>query len=120
MRISDWSSDVCSSDLLLAIGLLHLPELEDLAHDLDVDAAALGLGEDLADIRAERGLLLLQALDSLDEGTPTFARDAADIRHASTSYGLDFVRTYTGRAITFLTDRHNRPHCLHKETERAP
>src|SRR3546814_6739105 len=112
MRISDWSSDVCSSDLLLAIGLLHLPELEDLAHDLDVEAAALGLGEDLADIRAERGLLLLQALDSLDEGTQTFARDAADIRHASTSYGMDFVRTSAVRTIPFLTGRRNRTQCF--------
>src|SRR3546814_16816751 len=36
MRISDWSSDVCSSDLDLVQRLLHLVELERLDNRLDL------------------------------------------------------------------------------------
>src|SRR3546814_10065634 len=46
MRISDWSSDVCSSDLALA--LLHLPlhAAADLLFDLEHAEFALHEGED--------------------------------------------------------------------------
>src|SRR3546814_8541222 len=52
MRISDWSSDVCSSDLLRRVALgqhLHL-----LAVDLDVVLAGL----DLARVGAVHGIIL--------------------------------------------------------------
>src|SRR3546814_2449445 len=47
---------------LVAVVLVHLPQLQDLAHDLDVEAVALGLGEDVADVGGAGRLLLLQAL----------------------------------------------------------
>src|SRR3546814_9777197 len=34
MRISDWSSDVCSSDLIVEAGLSELPRLDERAHDI--------------------------------------------------------------------------------------
>src|SRR3546814_20086665 len=47
MRISDWSSDVCSSDLVDEHGALGLQRLHDVAvvHDLmaDIDRGAIGL-----------------------------------------------------------------------------
>src|SRR3546814_8313867 len=50
MRISDWSSDVCSSDLLLALGLGHGGQDRALALDhLVVDAAGGELLLHLAD-----------------------------------------------------------------------
>src|SRR3546814_1618182 len=58
MRISDWSSDVCSSDLRLARGA----SLTDFAEKINVDAAALvqmlfSLGE------------MVTATESVDEAT---------------------------------------------------
>src|SRR3546814_1458580 len=41
MRISDWSSDVCSSDLLAAFGMVHPATLK--AFDLDGPVAAVEL-----------------------------------------------------------------------------
>jgi hypothetical protein len=69
--------------LLLAVVLLHFAQLDDLAHDLGVEAGRLGLGEDLADVGCERRLLLLQALDALDERLETLRRNAADIGHVT-------------------------------------
>jgi hypothetical protein len=51
--------------LLLAVGLFHFPQLDHLAHDLGVEAVALGFGVDLADIGAEIGLFGFQPLDAL-------------------------------------------------------
>src|SRR3546814_20685132 len=42
MRISDWSSDVCSSDLLVRRGLVERIE----GFELDLGRVALGAGED--------------------------------------------------------------------------
>src|SRR3546814_15021439 len=49
MRISDWSSDVCSSDLLLQVGLA-----EHRAHEIALlDADAMLAGQHAADLDAE-------------------------------------------------------------------
>ena len=61
--------------LLLAVGLVHATDPDDLAHDLGVEAGALGLGIDLLDVAGERPLLLLEPLDALDKGLQLCARD---------------------------------------------
>ena len=55
--------------LLLAalVGVL-LAQAHDGAQRLDVEAGALGLGIDVADVVGGRLLLLLEPLDALDEG----------------------------------------------------
>src|SRR3546814_14852110 len=81
MRISDWSSDVCSSDLLLiAIASVHLPDLDDLAHRLHAEAVALGFGKNVLNVFAQPLLLFLQSLDSLDIRATLLSRLAAAIR----------------------------------------
>src|SRR3546814_10519876 len=49
MRISDWSSDVCSSDLRLVIEVIGEPELRALARRQGLVAADQPLGQLLAD-----------------------------------------------------------------------
>src|SRR5260370_11167554 len=65
--------------LLVEIVLVHLTEPDELAHDLGIEAGTLGLGVDFLDVRRERALLLLQALDALDEGFQSIPGDAGDI-----------------------------------------
>src|SRR3546814_5073388 len=50
MRISDWSSDVCSSDLQLSIGAMHDPDR--LAAPFDRNHLA---GSDIRDVDFDRG-----------------------------------------------------------------
>src|SRR5262245_61910957 len=69
--------------LLLAVGGVHFAQADDLAHHLAVEASALGLGIDLADVRGEARLLLLQPLDALDERAQPIRRDAAGLLHDS-------------------------------------
>src|SRR5690606_35800754 len=52
---------------LLALDLVLLAKAHDLADHLGVVALALGLGEDLLDVVGDRGLVLLEALDALDD-----------------------------------------------------
>jgi hypothetical protein len=56
------------SVLLLDLRLVLLPALHDLAHDLGIEAVALGLGIDLADVRREGVLLAIQPLNAVEEG----------------------------------------------------
>src|SRR5262245_8622569 len=53
--------------LLLAVGGVHFAQAHDLAHHLGIEAAALGLGVDLADVGGEAGLFLLEPLDAIEE-----------------------------------------------------
>src|SRR3546814_18003454 len=67
MRISDWSSDVCSSDLRMLVEILgdqnlgadrhrHAPEIgQDLALDADaLDPRGVGFARDRTDLLGER------------------------------------------------------------------
>ena len=54
--------------LLLPLGARPSSEPDHLAHDLGVEPLPLRLGEDVADVVGDPLLLLLQALDALDEG----------------------------------------------------
>src|SRR3546814_7481151 len=75
MRISDWSSDVCSSDLEVLLCLLHAlsarPRLEDV--DGDPEFAQGSRARDLRELRLERlGVRLetpLQTVDGRDRST---------------------------------------------------
>src|SRR3546814_15113773 len=54
MRISDWSSDVCSSDLLVAGAPLSQEALADLTEDLDaIMGADLGAAQCLCELRTD-------------------------------------------------------------------
>src|ERR1044072_5016947 len=58
--------DVEQGFLLLTVGGIHFAQAHDLAPHLGIEAAALALGIDLADVGGEARLLLLQSLDALD------------------------------------------------------
>ena len=51
----------------LPVMRLHLPQADDLAHDLAVISIGLCLQIDVLDVVADALLLLFQALDALDE-----------------------------------------------------
>ena len=54
-------------------------QADHLPHHLDVEARALGLVVDVLDIARQRGLLLLEPLDALDEGLQLLARGKMQI-----------------------------------------
>src|SRR3546814_481423 len=75
MRISDWSSDVCSSDLFLKIA--ELSSLSKAAEELDLSQSGLSrqlaglealLGQALF-VRTGRGVALTEAGEKLQQGT---------------------------------------------------
>jgi len=61
--------------------LVHSSDLDDLAHDLQFEAAVFGIGVDFLDIFAEPAFLVFEPLDELDRRFELRARDAPDIRH---------------------------------------
>jgi hypothetical protein len=65
--------------LLLAVGRALLAQPDDLAQHLDVEAERLGLGELVADVLGERLLVLLQALDLLDDWRSCFCAEACSV-----------------------------------------
>src|SRR5262249_35043583 len=73
--------DLQEGFLLLAVGGGPSAQAGDLAHNPGVEAAALGLGIDLADVGGETRLLFLEPLDALDERTQAIRRDAAGLLH---------------------------------------
>src|SRR3546814_15979508 len=92
MRISDWSSDVCSSDLRLA-ALRHLPralevyDRQDARHDRRLDAGGprpvdeaqvvVGIEEELGDRAAGAGVAL--ALQVVEVGGGVARSDARSV-----------------------------------------
>src|SRR3546814_16129340 len=103
MRISDWSSDVCSSDLARDPLVIRIVELLLLAVVASPEVEAADAGEDTAYV--ER---LLPAVEYLrrDPGAPVALEDAAAMCNLSPAYfsrrfqrvfGMnftDYVRTY--------------------------
>src|SRR5215471_2426955 len=75
--------DVEQRLLLLAVGRIHFSQPYDLPHDLGVEAAALGLGIDLADVGRQARPLLLEPLDTLEERAQPLARHSAGLCHRS-------------------------------------
>src|SRR3546814_13057067 len=71
MRISDWSSDVCSSDLLLRIELLRIDQLLDHAQIDDREVLADEIVETaLRDAHVERHLAAIEAVDRSARAAP--------------------------------------------------
>src|SRR3546814_9327066 len=74
MRISDWSSDVCSSDLLFLVGVDNEDDVGQAAHVLDAAQRQLelvALAGQLEDLLLGKAggvarQLLLEALEALD------------------------------------------------------
>ena len=64
--------DVQQLFLFLAVARFKLTQADYLAHDLDVEAGALRLGEHILDVVGNAFLFLLQALDALDKGFQAF------------------------------------------------
>ncbi len=58
--------------LLLQVGLVELPHTHNLTHDLGVEARALRLGINLADVGGQCRTLFFQPLDAVDEGAQMF------------------------------------------------
>src|SRR3546814_15608111 len=83
MRISDWSSDVCSSDLARDPLVIRIVELLLLAVVASPEVEAADAGEDTAYV--ER---LLPAVEYLrrDPGAPVALEDAAAMCHLSPAY----------------------------------
>src|SRR6185437_139066 len=80
------------------LGAVLLPDADDLTEDRHVEAVALGLGVDLLDVLGDLGLVLLQALNPLDDrlelGLRRGVQDVgavavvADPRHQAAALGL--------------------------------
>ena len=66
--------------LFVVLLFVHSSDLDDLAHDLWLEAAAFVFGVDFLDIFAERALLVLEPLNALNKQFELCARDAPDIR----------------------------------------
>src|SRR3546814_7615421 len=81
LRISDWSSDVCSSDLLLAVFA------EIAAHFADECARRIGLGLERVGDRADRAVAILKLL-FVDIGIV----DAVDIERTQNIIVRNFKR----------------------------
>src|SRR6516164_4707078 len=67
--------------LFVVLLFVHSSDLDDLAHDFRLEAAAFGFGVDFLHIFAERALLIFEPLNALDKRFELHARDAPDIRH---------------------------------------
>src|SRR3546814_12988528 len=99
MRISDWSSDVCSSDLVAANPLLRL---DDLLDPLQEPGIVFGDGVDLGD-----GEALAQRL----------GRDQQPVRRRPGERGLDLD---LGRPLERLDDIHPANPSLHDPPHLLP
>src|SRR5215471_16397730 len=73
--------EVKQSLLFVVLLFVHSSDLDDLAHDLRLEAAAFRLGVDFLDIFAERALLVFEPLDALDKRFELRACDTPDIGH---------------------------------------
>src|SRR3546814_9132657 len=102
MRISDWSSDVCSSDLHGPLLVLHL------LHDPLVHQAVQALGEDVAGDAEALGELLEAA--GADEGRaddhrrPPVAEDVDGARHRAVPV-VEASATHVTSIISCLNER---------------
>ena len=66
---------------LAAVVGLHLPQADDLAHDLGVVTLALGLRIDVADVVSDALFLFLKPLDAFDEQPQLIGGD--NVAHVS-------------------------------------
>src|SRR3546814_10051561 len=97
MRISDWSSDVCSSDLLRGIAAdTFAGDLHQLDHALRIDDEGRAIGEALAiaqDIEIGRERVVLVAeheeIDLADRGRAVMPRLVAEMRVGRDAVYLD-------------------------------
>ena len=69
--------------LFLQFGLVELTQADDLAQDLHLEAIALGLGIDIADVGGEARLFFFQALDARHDLAQLVCCNAPDVRHGS-------------------------------------
>ena len=68
--------------LFVALVLVLLAKAQDLPEDFHIEALSLGFCEDFFLALIQRLDLVVDVLDSLDEGANAIARDSCRVRHA--------------------------------------
>src|SRR3546814_12402994 len=115
MRISDWSSDVCSSDLVAARGLQH-----GAAVTVEVADEHAGAGEhrgaEHVHVAADRQQAAVDHLDAAVAATPT-QPDLAAVDGRDAGIDVDHVH---GAAIFYATSNAVHSRALHLQPDVAP
>mgnify|MGYP004242256675 CR=1 FL=1 len=70
---------------LVAVVGFHLPQADQLTHDLDVEAGGFGFGIDFLDVVGQGLFLFFQTFDPVDQSFQPLARGAANFTHAGLS-----------------------------------
>src|SRR3546814_4721407 len=102
MRISDWSSDVCSSDLMTSV------ERGTTEESLEELTARLGFGTDV-DAFAEAGLVVEAVPESLELKLDALGRAEAAVGAASDGAGAWLASNTSSISITTLAGLLARP-----------
>src|SRR3546814_17139589 len=91
MRISDWSSDVCSSDLIIAAVMVRRRDLADIFDGGRGAAAAQARTRDAAPGRAEAEFAQHRArggvVGEMRRGQPRNAQHAGQVEHVASGLG---------------------------------
>src|SRR3546814_15599568 len=93
MRISDWSSDVCSSDLLARNEFARM--LRESGADLSLIASFDRLSDSIAGMRQSVSQMRMQRIDKLFAPLPRIVRDVA--RSEERRVGKESVSTCRSR-----------------------
>src|SRR3546814_14716511 len=107
MRISDWSSDVCSSDLCCDAGSIQLPARAFAGDAVTLDIAQVLLGGACASLRqATIGRLIVQArgLDLVDRNAGAGGIHPAKLDLGLGIAGLDRTSVGLGKRVTVRVD----------------
>src|SRR3546814_6765148 len=99
MRISDWSSDVCSSDLLLLVGLPKMHSVPDVPTRDDAEQALAELGDLLRE---------MQFVGAADKAVALSLIVSAVVRGALAHIPLHLIKAPSiGSGKSFLVDLAN-------------
>src|SRR3546814_9657190 len=103
MRISDWSSDVCSSDLLIDDGLSQNAQAERTEHICDLLQTLARIGKTIGTAAASAHAQIDLILDAREIGADFVRylgkqRSARPMHTATARVELDGIRQQIGRA----------------------
>src|SRR3546814_10907537 len=109
MRISDWSSDVCSSDLLLLVGLPKMHSVPDVPTRDDAEQALAELGDLLREMQfvgaADKAVALSLIVSAVVRGALAHI-PLHLIKAPSIGSGKSFLVDLAARKSTRLTSSH--------------